>query len=161
MNPGDLVKYTYDITNTGDVALTNLGITDDQCPKLGIKSKTLKIDPKATMTMVCRIARNSDTTSHIDIEGEGPNGKIVTANASITVKVRGLKTASGGDCPPPKIRTPYVLYLTEDEAKKELDAVGLIGRVGKKVHSGTVAAGKVIDQNPYEQCVLAVSPVHC
>ncbi len=82
---GGTVTYTYVVTNTGDVTLTNIALNDD---KLGtITCPATQLAAGANMTCTKTAIINVDTTNVATVTGNAPNGDIVKDNDTAFVDV--------------------------------------------------------------------------
>jgi len=82
---GGTVTYTYVVTNTGDVTLTNIALNDD---KLGtITCPATQLAAGANMTCTKTAIINVDTTNVATVTGNAPNGDAVTDNDTAFVDV--------------------------------------------------------------------------
>ncbi|PKP52473.1 MAG: hypothetical protein CVT90_02630, partial [Candidatus Altiarchaeales archaeon HGW-Altiarchaeales-3] len=83
--------YTYTVTNTGDVPLTNVVVTDDKCSPVtyqsGDTNSDSALDLTETWTYTCTATINVDTTNVATVTGEAPTGDTVTDNDSAYVEV--------------------------------------------------------------------------
>ncbi|WP_175485915.1 DUF11 domain-containing protein [Lysobacter sp. yr284] len=94
---GDTVAYTFEVTNTGNVTLTDVNVTDPLLPNLACTSVTLT--PGETQTLTCT-AGNVYTLTQADVNdgalvntatstGTTPSGGIVDDIDSATVTIAG------------------------------------------------------------------------
>jgi hypothetical protein len=81
---GETVTYTYRITNTGNITLSNVLLNDD---KLGQILPPQSLAPNATLTVLQTAQPALDVTNLATVSGAHPAGGVVTANASAFVKV--------------------------------------------------------------------------
>jgi uncharacterized repeat protein (TIGR01451 family) len=101
-SPGDTITYTYTITNTDNVTISNISLEDD---KLGPISDNITLAPGENIT-----ATATYTVSEGDLEqgsivnkatatGTDPEGKTVTANDTATVELykSGLQVTKEAD----------------------------------------------------------------
>jgi large repetitive protein len=91
INPGDIVTYTFTVTNTGNVPLTNVIVTD---PAASVSGGPISLDAGASdnssFTAIYIITEAdffAETfTNTATVTGKAPNGDKVTAHDSATVK---------------------------------------------------------------------------
>jgi uncharacterized repeat protein (TIGR01451 family) len=84
---GSTVTYTYNVTNTGDVILKNVDITDNTAvtPNPVTSGQTLNVSEMKTFTATAVITAN--TTNIATTNGTDQTGAKVTAQATATVTV--------------------------------------------------------------------------
>lgn len=86
---GDVITYTYRVTNTGDVALTLQG-ADDMLGAVPFDQGTIGPQVSA-VAVLTKVATESDLpgplVNNATITGRSPSGKILTENRSVTVAV--------------------------------------------------------------------------
>ena len=89
--PGTHITYSYKVTNTGNVTLTSVGVTDPMSGLSAITCATTTLAPAATETCTA-----SYTTTQADVDrgsiantgtatGTPPTGSAVTAQSSLTI----------------------------------------------------------------------------
>ena len=86
-------SWTITVTNTGDVTLTNVTVSDTQAPGCARTSATLpalaSMSPKASVSYTCTLANVSASFTNVAVAtGTPPSGANVSANASADVTVR-------------------------------------------------------------------------
>ena len=88
---GDLVVYTYTVTNPGDDPLSNVSITDTTCPAVrfdgGDANGNSRLDPGETWSYTCSAVINSDTINVVTVSGTDSLGGAVSDNDSAFVNV--------------------------------------------------------------------------
>ena len=91
VHSGDLVTYTYTVTNTGDTPLEKVSVTDDKCSPVTYKSGDTNSDNKLQTTETwlyeCSTALTNTTTNIVTATGEDKLGKKVTDDDTVTVTV--------------------------------------------------------------------------
>ncbi|MBN6035371.1 DUF11 domain-containing protein [Amycolatopsis sp. 195334CR] len=87
VRPGDEVTYTITVTNTGDVPLTAVTVTDDKAPACGFT--LARLDAGATETRTCTIVVSEDVTNTASVTGTDPIGQRVTDTDEAEVDVIG------------------------------------------------------------------------
>ncbi len=75
INPGQEVSYTYKVTNTGNVDLSDVKVTDDKISSISCPSTALNAGKSMTCTAKQKI--NADTTNTGTVIGKTPVGKEV------------------------------------------------------------------------------------
>ncbi|SEP52127.1 conserved repeat domain-containing protein [Amycolatopsis saalfeldensis] len=97
---GDDVTFTVVVTNTGDVPLTKLSVTDPGC------AKSIDIlDVSAAETYQCKIkATPDDFTNTASVTGTDPTNRAVTASGSAAVDVIHPEIAIMADAEPYEVR---------------------------------------------------------
>ena len=91
VNPGEIVTYTYTVTNTGDTDLSDVVVKDDKCSPVEYKSGDANNDSKLqtseTWTYTCSQPITVATTNVATVTGKDKNGKEVTGTDTVTVPV--------------------------------------------------------------------------
>ncbi len=89
--PGTVVTFTFVVTNTGDIALGNVVLTDDKCSPLvgpsGDVGGDQVLDPQESWTYTCSTAIGVTTTNVATVSASDSNDGRVNADASATVTV--------------------------------------------------------------------------
>ncbi|WP_329053745.1 hypothetical protein OG738_12350 [Amycolatopsis sp. NBC_01488] len=100
---GDNVPFTVTVTNTGDVPLTAVTLTDDRAPTC---AKTFdKLEAKQTQTYDCTMtAPKDDVTSTVEAKATAPVGPPVTATATAKVDVIHPEVQLTKDAKPSTVR---------------------------------------------------------
>lgn len=83
--PGTSVTYSYLVTNTGNVDLTNVTVTDDRCPSVTPASADLAVGTNTTFT--CTTALTVTTLNTATATGTPPEGPVVEDTDSVQVAV--------------------------------------------------------------------------
>jgi uncharacterized repeat protein (TIGR01451 family) len=94
---GDTITYTYTITNTGDVMLTDLVLIDDHIGEIPLPTSVLTPGESLTVTaiyIVTEVDLPGPLTNEASITGRGPVGG--TTATETTVSVALSKVAGGG-----------------------------------------------------------------
>jgi hypothetical protein len=147
---GESVTYAYSVTNTGNVQLDTITISDNKCSPVrytgGDTDNDKIMEPNETWTFECADALNATTENRATVEAYYLPNKKITAETAVKVTV--------GPCPPPQIAVPYLLYNTEAEAMAGLKNNKLKGNVIRKEYSSFFMKGQVMAQDPYDgECV--------
>ena len=92
IHSGEVVTYTYQITNTGDITLTNVTVVDDNgTPGKSDDDVTVCADMTLTAGATQNCSRSmtliQDTTSTATVTAQYPLGNDVTDSDSVTVEV--------------------------------------------------------------------------
>ena len=91
VNPGEIVTYTYTVTNPGDTELLDVVVSDDKCSPVEYKSGDANNDKKLqtseTWIYTCSQPISVATTNVATVTGKDKNGKTVTATDTVTVPV--------------------------------------------------------------------------
>jgi uncharacterized repeat protein (TIGR01451 family) len=112
--PGETITYTYIVTNTSGVKLTNLALTDDKLGKITLPVTELAAGASTTATAQY-VVKTSDSApanpsgqivNIATVAGTDPNGTEVTAEAKATVGVVAGTVAT--TTPPTTTPTPEV-----------------------------------------------------
>ena len=91
VNSGDTVTYTYVVTNTGDVALTNVSVTDDVLGTIGTVA-SLAPGASTTLTKAVVVTASTPATNTGTASGVDPLGNTVSATSHATItRVLGLQ----------------------------------------------------------------------
>ena len=110
-NGGD-VTYTYVVTNTGDVALSDIALVDNKLGAVSCDATTLAIG--ASMTCFKTGAVNVDTTNIATVQGETPHATVSDSDDAV-VMVRNVgieKTNDATSKKAPGDAVGYTLKLT-------------------------------------------------
>ena len=89
----ETINYTYTITNTGDVALSNITLSDDKIPAVSLSDNiTLAPGESITDTGTYTVSLGdfllkSTIVNTATATGTDPNGKLVTASDTATVSI--------------------------------------------------------------------------
>ena len=87
---GQSVTYTYTVTNTGDIELLNVKVTDDKCAPVEYKSGDdgdNKLQKTETWIFNCTTVLNEPTTNTAVASGEDRTGQTVSSEAKASVNV--------------------------------------------------------------------------
>ncbi len=87
VRPGDEVTYTIVVTNTGDVPLSTVAVTDDKTPACAFT--VAKLDVGGKETHQCSATVREDVTNVASVTGDDPTGRPVTATDDAGVDVIG------------------------------------------------------------------------
>jgi uncharacterized repeat protein (TIGR01451 family) len=106
---GGDVTYTYVVTNTGDVALTAVTVSDDKCDPLALVSGDTNsdsiLDLTETWTYTCTATLTATTTNTALATGHDGDTEVTdTDQATVTVAPPG--GGVGGETSPPKVTQP-------------------------------------------------------
>ena len=112
---GGSVTHTYEVSNTGDIELLNVNVTDDKCDPVTYKSgdtnndKKLQVDEKWIFecTMI-----NEPTTNTAVASGEDRTGQLVSGQAQFSVNVTQVNPAVA------KKICPITVTLVKPKPKK-------------------------------------------
>ena len=98
VHAGDLVNYTYEVTNPGDDPL-DVTVSDDKCSPLtftgGDDDSNNKLDPGETWIYTCSMALYEDTTNTALATGINSEDEEVSAVDSVMVTVIGIDIDRG------------------------------------------------------------------
>ncbi|MGG7034558.1 MAG: gliding motility-associated C-terminal domain-containing protein [Flavobacterium sp.] len=155
---GDIITYTFSITNTGNTTLTNIVVNDPMTGSVNLAVTPSTLTPNAT-----GIATATYTIQQSDIDaGEVTNSAIVTATLPITGTITDISgTTISND-------TPTVTTLTQnpDIALVKTGAISGTGTVGDIItytfsitNTGNTTLTNVVVNDPLTGSVnLAVTP---
>jgi uncharacterized repeat protein (TIGR01451 family) len=91
IHSGDLVAYTYTVTNPGSEPLSNVAVSDDKCVPVtfvaGDSNGNGLLEPDETWIYTCSATLMEDTTNTATVEGNDPSGTMVQAQATASVEV--------------------------------------------------------------------------
>ena len=113
---GGSVTYTYEVSNTGDIELLNVNVTDDKCDPVTYKSgdtnndKKLQVDEK--WIFECTMTLNEPTTNTAVASGEDRTGQPVSGQAQFSVNVTQVNPAVA------KKICPITVTLVKPKPKK-------------------------------------------
>jgi uncharacterized repeat protein (TIGR01451 family) len=89
---GDIVTYTYTVTNIGDDPLSAVQLSDDRCSQMmsvgGDDNDNYRLDLDETWTYTCSTALDSDTINTAIVTGTDSAGGTVSAQDTAFVNVR-------------------------------------------------------------------------
>jgi uncharacterized repeat protein (TIGR01451 family) len=93
VDAGDIVTYTYTVTNTGDDPLSDLSVSDDKCGSTnfvgGDENSNYAFDPDEIWTYFCSMELSATTTNIGTATGTDSAGYPVIATDTATVEVKG------------------------------------------------------------------------
>ena len=84
---GDTVAYTITVTNTGDVGLSGVTVTDEEVPACSREIGVLTVSDPITAYTCSAVNVTADVTNTVVVSGTPPVGPVVTASASASVDV--------------------------------------------------------------------------
>jgi uncharacterized repeat protein (TIGR01451 family) len=94
VDPGTTVVYTYTVTNPGDVALSNVTVTDDKCSPVTFVGGDTNGDGLLQTTETWTFRCSQVQTGNVDLltnigtaTGVDPLGKVVSSTDTVTVSV--------------------------------------------------------------------------
>ena len=120
------VRFTYQVTNPGNVALSGVSVTDDKISKLtyvsGDTDKDGMLEPGETWVYTARVYLKATTTNVATARGTA-NGIVVTGTATTRVRVTG---AAIGNARIPKTATPWYNLLVLGVALALSGALGYL-----------------------------------
>ncbi len=121
---GGPVTYTYVVTNTGEVALSDVVVTDDKLPTVTCPQDTLAIGESMTCTATGTIT--VDTTNVGSVEGKTPH-KTVTDTDDAVVLVRDASIEKTNDATGTKAPGDTVAYtITLDVVNGPIPALTVV-----------------------------------
>jgi uncharacterized repeat protein (TIGR01451 family) len=94
---GDTITYTYTITNTGDVMLTDLVLIDDHIGEIPLPTSVLTSGESLTVTAIYTVTEADlpgPLTNAASITGRGPVGGATATETTVSVTLSGI--AGGG-----------------------------------------------------------------
>ena len=115
------VTYTYTITNTGEVELTDLSLVDDVLGEILLPTDTLPVDGvilvTATHTVTAADAATGSIVNVVVVTGTSPDGREVDDDDDEVVTVTTLDVLPDAQEPPPAAPTlPATGANTQDLA---------------------------------------------
>jgi uncharacterized repeat protein (TIGR01451 family) len=93
---GEPIQYSYAVTNTGDVALTEVTLTDDRKSPSQVCEPVPQLAPGETFTCIWNTALEADTLNVATVVGQDPWADPVTATDSAFVDVVQRPDPGGG-----------------------------------------------------------------
>jgi hypothetical protein len=122
---GDTVVYNYAVENTGEVELTQVTVTDDQCfPVTGPQGSTLAAGATANFGCTQVLTQTTTNIGTVTVEHQGISGTI-TLSDTATVQVANIsldKTASSTSIEPGEI----VLYIYQVKNEGDVDLADVV-----------------------------------
>jgi len=82
---GGNVTYYYNVTNTGNLNLANINVSDDKCSPVSCPKNTLTLGESMICTCVANLTQN--TMNIANVTGTAPNGQVVSDSDNKTVIV--------------------------------------------------------------------------
>ncbi|MCX6029964.1 MAG: hypothetical protein NT169_11800 [Chloroflexi bacterium] len=82
---GDMITFTIAVTNTGDVTLSNVVVTDAAAPTCVRSPLTTTLTVGASMSYTCAMTASSDFTNTATVVGTPPSGADVSASDTARV----------------------------------------------------------------------------
>ena len=160
---GDTITYTFDVTNTGTVALTNVVVSDPKLPGLVCTVPTLAVGA----TQTCAASNNTYVITAADVAA----GKVVnTATATSTPPGTIPPTATTGTVTTPTVVSPIAGFtLRKSASVADTNGDTVSGDAGDVItysfevtNTGTVALTNVVVSDPKLPnlvCTVASLPV--
>jgi hypothetical protein len=88
---GDTVVYSYEVENTGDVELTQVTVTDDQCsPVTGPQGSTFAVGETASFSCSQVLTQETTNTGSVTANHQGISGTVSDDSDLVTVQVAGI-----------------------------------------------------------------------
>jgi uncharacterized repeat protein (TIGR01451 family) len=140
---GDAVQFTYVVTNTGDLNLTDVTIVDDFGNTIYIGD--LAVGGTAGWTVVENIA--TTTTDHVTATGTDPDGGTVSAGDSVTVTVVGAALDLEVVVNPPMIYPGELvnfIYTVTNTGDANLTNVSVVDGLGTATASADLTVGESV-----------------
>ncbi|MBN6035775.1 DUF11 domain-containing protein [Amycolatopsis sp. 195334CR] len=145
--PGDPVTVELKVTNTGDVPLTGLTVTDDRDPSCGFTAETLA--PQTTETRTCTFEADQDVTSTATAIATDPLGGQLedTKETKVDVLGPGITAKLVGPAKPvnPGQRAALVVQVTNSGDAVLTDVAVEDPLTGCAATIGTLQPGQVHD----------------
>jgi hypothetical protein len=100
VGPGTVITYNYKVTNTGNVTLDSVGVTDpmNDLSAISCTTTTLAAAASETCTATYTTTENDFNTGSVSntgtATGTSPQGMVVTATSSVTVPQLGMTPSS-------------------------------------------------------------------
>ena len=96
---GDVITYTYTITNVGETTITDLVLTDDHLGDIPLPRRV--IAPGETIIAYAEYTVSEDDlpgplTNSASITGQGIDGEATTSSTSLSIEVTGANAGGGG-----------------------------------------------------------------
>jgi hypothetical protein len=102
---GGNVTYTYVVANKGDVALTNIVVTDDTCSPIGLptgdSNANGQLDLTETWTFSCVLMVNKTTTNTADASGQAEGQSVQAMDMATVTLTPPAPTPTPTDSPTP------------------------------------------------------------
>jgi uncharacterized repeat protein (TIGR01451 family) len=131
---GDIVTYCYNVTNTGNVTLTNVSITDDIYGPITLGTTILVAGASTTgkFTHVVTVSDSPSVTNTATASGTGPSGNTITDTDPCTIIIKGKIP------PPSELEQPQ--YFKEKSAVQGTGAIF----VSKTMMDKNIAVDEII-----------------
>ena len=84
---GQNVTYYYNVTNNGNVSLTNISVSDDKCEVVNCQKDNLNVNESMTCNCSTTLTQCGNVTNTADVTAIDGQGNTVTAYNSATVEV--------------------------------------------------------------------------
>jgi len=147
---GDEVVYSYLVTNTGDVELTNVVVTDDQCsPVTGPQGTTLATGASASFACAQTLTQATTNTGTVIANHQGLSQTVTDDSDPVTVEAAGLsidKSASATTVEPGQ--TVIYQYVVEN--------IGSISLTNVEVTDDKCSPVLGSQNNPFDPGQIAV-----
>jgi uncharacterized repeat protein (TIGR01451 family) len=140
---GDAVQFTYVVTNTGDLDLTDVTIVDDLGNTISIGG--LAVGDTAVWTVVENIA--TTMTDQVSVTGTDPDGGTVSAQDSVTVTVVGAALDLEVVVNPPMIypgELVHFTYIVTNTGDANLTDVSVVDGLGTATASADLTVGESV-----------------
>jgi len=97
---GDVAVYSYQVSNTGDIELTNVVVTDDQCsPVTGPQGTTLAVGASASFGCAQALTQTTTNTGTATANHQGLSRTVTDDSGPVTVQVAGLSIVKSASAP--------------------------------------------------------------
>jgi hypothetical protein len=148
---GEIITYSYEISNTGNMPLTDVQVIDDKCPKQNIyhtKKYGNILKPGDFWQLECNQELQETTKNKAYAEGKDPSGKRITSTPPVSVTV--TVTA------PTMVKPPLVIRMPRASAEQYIRDAGLrVGTVTSR-YDEDIPKDEVAEQSPSPLTVARV-----
>ena len=144
INAGERVTYYYNITNTGNLKLTNIVVSDAQCSNVACPKSTLAANE--SMKCNCSTIINQTTINTVNVSAVLPDGNIINANDTeyvVVSNVTGSNTSSDSNITNSNVTYSNITNSNIENSTADNSNISGSGISDSSIHNSTVSNSTV------------------